>query len=73
MKAVKEDGDKKYMRGFDNKNTVRTPEFIDTIRADIEEDRRLTISQLAKRYGSNRFTIHQVLTKDLGLSKKSAR
>ena len=73
MKVMKEDRDKKYKRGSDNKKTVRTPDFIDSIRADIEEDRRLTISQLAKRYGSNKFTIHQVLTKDLGLSKKSAR
>ena len=42
MKVVKEDGGQKYMRGSDKKNTVRTPDFIDTIRADIEEDRRLT-------------------------------
>jgi hypothetical protein len=52
---------------------VRTPAFIASIAAAVEEDHRLCIEALATAHGTSVSTIHAVLHDNLGLEKKSAR
>ena len=73
IKTVKEGKDAHDKRGLASTKIIRTPDFIEAIRTDIEEDRRRTVSDLVARHDASRETIHKVLTEDLGLSKKSAR
>ena len=52
---------------------MRNDDFIKTVRAEVEADCRVTITELVERCQASRRTINLVLTVDLGLSKKSAR
>ena len=48
-------------------------DFIKTVRAEVEADCWVTITELLERCQASRRTINLVLTVDLGLSKKLAR
>ena len=50
-----------YKRGSATSKVLRTPQFVESVRVDIEADRKVTITQLMK------------LKEDLGLSKMSTR
>ena len=73
IKTVKEGKDDKDKRGKDNTKTIRKANLIQAVKADVEDDRRVTAQQLAEWHSVSHGTIISVLHKDLGLSKKSAR
>ena len=73
IKAVKEGKETKDMRGKDETKTIRTPHFIESVKADVEANRRTSVHQLAEWHAVSVGTIYNVLHGDLGLSKKSAR
>ena len=60
-------------RKFNAVKTRRTEDVVELVRADIEEDRRITIKFLARRYTMSKSTMHALVTDQLGLAKKSAR
>ena len=62
-----------YKRGSATVKVGRTPEFVESVRADIEADRRVIITLLMKRHWCGSKCMWKVLTEDLGLSKKSGR
>ena len=72
-KDVKDGKDTKDTRGKVKTKRVRTPQFIEAVKADVEADRRITTQQLASKYEVSLHTMWLVLNDDLGLSKKSAR
>lgn len=53
--------------------TRRTDDVVELVRADIEENRRVTIGLLARGYQMSRSTMHALVSEQLGLAKKSAR
>ena len=73
IKTVKEGKDDKDKRGKDKNKTIRKANLIQAVKADVEDDRRVTVQQLAEWHAVSLETIISVLHKDLGLSKKSAR
>jgi plasmid maintenance system antidote protein VapI len=58
---------------LNSRRKVRKPVFIANVTTDIKEDRRVMARKLALAYGVSKNTIHNILHKDLNLSKKSAR
>ncbi len=72
MKTVKAGGDVKDKQGG-SREKARMAALIADIAADVEQDGRVTIRDLAMTYGVSNDTIHKVLHDNLGLSKKSAR
>ena len=72
INIVKKGGDVKDERGC-NCEKARTAALIANIAADVEQDGRVTIRDLATAYGVSNDTIHKILHDDLGLSKKSER
>ena len=73
IKAVKEGKNTSDQRHTNGKKTTRTEDIIAAVAAAVEEDRRITVRQLASRFGLTVGTTHAILTEDLGLFKKSAR
>ena len=73
VKQLKDGRDGEDKRGKEQARKVRDQDFIETVRAEVEADRRVTITKLVERCQASRRTINLVLTEDLGLSKKSAR
>ena len=73
IKQLNDGRDGEDKRGKEQARKVRKAGLIDTVRAEVEADRRVTITQLVQRCQVSRRTINLVLTLDLGLSKKSAR
>ena len=69
---VKKGEDAKDRRGGSARKK-RTPGFIEAVEAKVNEDRRVTIRQLALEFEVSNWTIDAVLHTDLGLSKRCAR
>jgi histone-lysine N-methyltransferase SETMAR len=72
IKTVKEGGDVKDQRGG-SREKQRTAKLIADVAADVSNDGRITVRELADTYGLSTQTVHKILHDDLGLSKKSAR
>ena len=53
--------------------TATTPEVIDCVHQIVMGDRRLTISHIAKEVGISHERVENILYKELGISKVSAR
>ena len=53
--------------------TVRTNSNVARVKAVIEVDRRLSVTQVMAETKLNRTRVHNILTKDLGLVKRCAR
>ena len=53
--------------------TSKNEKNVDSVRSLVEEDRRLTICEIAQAVNISIGSAHSILTKDLGLSKLSAR
>lgn len=49
--------------------STRTPEAVQAVTAQLGQDRRQTVQQLAEEVGVNKSTLHTILKKDLNLSK----
>ena len=73
IKAVKEGKNTSDQQHSNGKKMTRTADIIAAVAAAVEEDRRITVRQLASRFGLTVGTTHAILTEDLGLFKKSAR
>lgn len=52
---------------------VVRPSNVDKVRAMIEDDRRVTVRAITGRLGTSLSVVHQIITKDLRMSKVSAR
>ena len=73
IKRVKKGESLEDNRGkFDHK-FLRQDELIKAVEADIKEDRRISVRDLAAKHAVSIGTINTVLHRDLGLVKKSAR
>ena len=70
---VKKGKNTKDQRPQNPKKTVRTPDIVASVAAAVENNRRLNIRKLAQKTHVSYGTIHNILHKDLGMSKKSAR
>jgi len=55
------------------KKTKRTSSIITAVDAAIKEDGRLTIAEIAAATGAKKATVYNIIKKELGLVKKSAR
>ena len=73
MKAIKDGKNIDNKRGLATTKIVRTPDFVESVRSEIEADKRVTITQLMLRLSASRRTIWLVLNNDLGMSKKLDR
>jgi hypothetical protein len=73
MSTVKEGKSTVDRRPFNSKKTIRTESLVDFVSAVVEEDRRVKIRHLSRVTGASIGTIYNILHKDLGLTKKSAR
>jgi len=73
VKMVKTNEDPSDKRMFNAKKTVRTPDFIESVQAQIEADRRISIKMLACNMECSVGTISNTIHNDLGFVKKSAR
>ena len=49
--------------------TSRTPENVESVRAAINENRRLTLRELEETLGIPRTTVSEILTEDLGKTR----
>jgi len=54
-------------------STSRTPENVESIRAAINENRRLTVQELEENLGIPRTIVSQILTEDLGRKRVAAK
>ncbi|XP_042211468.1 protein GVQW3-like, partial [Homarus americanus] len=54
-------------------STSRTPENIERVRAAINENRRLTVRELEEDLGIPRTSVSEILTKDLGMKRLTAK
>ena len=73
IKAVKDGKNTDDQRKFNATRTKRNQSLIATVAAAVEEDRRVSIEDLAGAHGVSHGTIFNILSDDLGLVKKSAR
>ena len=73
IKKVKAGNNTDDQRRFNAKNTKRTAEKIEEISASIESNRRISIQELTSACGLSYGSVSNVIHKDLGLVKKSAR
>ncbi len=69
MKKVKAGKNTDDLRHENAKKTKRTANIAAAVAADIKEDRRLSVKELASYHGM----MNKILHDDLGLVKKSAR
>jgi hypothetical protein len=67
IKAVKEGKNIADQRHSCAKKTKRTGDVLTSIAAAIEEDRRITVRELAATHGLPIGTVHAILKEDLGL------
>ena len=72
-KAVKDGKNTHDQRKFNATKTKRTQSLIAAVAAAVEEDRRVSIEDLAGAHGVSYGTIFNIIHDDLGLVKKSAR
>ena len=63
----------KDQRNKNPKKTKRTEDVVELVKCDIEEDRRVTLRQLAARYDMSLGSMQNLVTEQLGMRKKSAR
>jgi histone-lysine N-methyltransferase SETMAR len=63
----------KDQRNKNPKKTKRTEDVVELVKSDIEEDRRVTLRQLAARYDMSLGSMQNLVTEQLGMRKKSAR
>jgi len=54
-------------------STSRIPEYVERVRAAINENRRLTVRELEEDLGIPRTTVSQILTEDLGKKRVAAK
>ena len=54
-------------------STSRTPEKVESVRAAINENRRLTVRELEEDLGIPRTIVSQILTEDLGKIRVAAK
>ena len=73
IKKVKAGKNAYHQRALNSKKTKRTADSVAAVAAAIEEDQRFSVRSLSSVTGLSVTTIHRILTKDLGLVKKSAR
>ena len=73
LKKVKEGKNAEDLRQFNGQRTVRTDNLIAAVSAAIEEDRRVTINEIAQDLGVSYGTVYNIIHDDLGLEKLSAR
>ena len=73
IRAVKEGKNTSDQRHANAKKTKRTASIVAAVAAAVEADRRTSVRQLATSLGLSSGTVHLILTKDLGLLKKSER
>ena len=73
IKNVKAGKNPYDQRALNSKKTKRTADSVASVAAAIEEDRHFSVRSLSSVTGLSVTTIHRILTKDLGLVKKSAR
>ncbi len=73
LKKVKAGETTADQRHLNPKKRTRVPDVIASVAAAVEEDRRVTIKSIALANGVSVKTVHDILHKDLGLVKKSAR
>jgi histone-lysine N-methyltransferase SETMAR len=73
MKKVKAGKNTDDLRHQNAKKTKRTANIVAAVAADIKEDRRLSVKELASSHGVSYGTMFKILHDDLGLVKKSAR
>ena len=73
IKAVKDGENTDNQRKFNATKTKRTQSLIASVAAAVEEDRRVSIEDLAGAHGVSYGTIFNIIHDDLGLVKKSAR
>ena len=73
IKAVKDGKNTDNQRKFNATKTKRTQSFIAAVAAAVEEDRQVSIEDLAGAHGVSYGTIFNIIHDDLGLVKKSAR
>lgn len=71
IKRVREGGDMADRRGKRLTMMVRTPSFIRAVEADMDDNGRVSVKDLARRHEVSVSTIHACLKDDLGLVKKS--
>jgi DNA-binding transcriptional regulator YhcF (GntR family) len=73
IKAVKEGKSTSDQRYSNAKKTKRTEDVVAAVAATVEQNRRLTVRELASMLDLTFATVQSALTIDLGLVKKSAR
>jgi hypothetical protein len=73
LKRVKACKSTEDQRKFSAKKTKRTVAIIAAVAADVAEDRRISIKDLASIHGVSVGSMFNILRHDLGLVKKSAR
>jgi histone-lysine N-methyltransferase SETMAR len=73
LKKVKAGETTDDLRHLNAKKTKRTQDIIAAVAADVNADRRVKCMDLATAHGVSYGTMHNILHKELGLVKKSAR
>ncbi len=73
MKKVKAGKNTDDLRHQNAKKTKRTANIVAAVAADIKEDRRLSVKEIASSHNVSYGTMNKILLDDLGLVKKSAR
>jgi hypothetical protein len=73
LKRVKASKSTEDQRKFSAKKTKKTAAIIAAVAADLAEDRRVSVKDLASVHGVSVRTMFNILRDDLGLVKKSAR
>ena len=54
-------------------STSRTPEYVESVRAAFNENRRMTVRELEEDLGIARTIVSQILTEDLGKKRVVAK
>lgn len=54
-------------------STSKTDDNVERVRSLVRSDRRLTLRMISSELNLNRFTVHQILTRDLGMRKVCAK
>ena len=53
-------------------STSKTDDNVERVRSLVRSDRRLTLRMISSELNLNRFTVHEILTQDLGMRKMCA-
>ena len=54
-------------------STSKTDDTVERVRSLVRSDSRLTLRMISTELNLNRFTVHQILTHDLGMRKVCAK